>query len=85
MYAARWHSLLNSIEMMMKTPPGLVRAIGGIGGGYGPAFERSPELVLDDVLDGYLTRKAARRDFGVAVTPKGRINRAATAKLRSAG
>ena len=61
-----------------------IRAVGGIGGGYGPAFERSPELVRDDVLDGYLTRKAAKRDFGVVVTPKGRINKAATAKLRDA-
>jgi N-methylhydantoinase B len=61
-----------------------VRAVGGIGGGYGPAFERDPERVLADVLDGYLTRKAAKRDFGVAITPRGRINRAATAKLRAA-
>ena len=60
-----------------------VRAVGGIGGGYGPALERDPELVLADVLDGYLTRKAAKRDFGVAITPRGRINKAATAKLRS--
>ena len=43
-----------------------------------------PRLVLADVLDGYLTRKAAKRDFGVAITPRGRINKAATAQLRSA-
>jgi N-methylhydantoinase B len=61
-----------------------VRAIGGIGGGYGPAFERDPQQVLDDVLDGYLTRKAAKRDFGVVITPRGRLNRRATEKLRAA-
>jgi len=61
-----------------------IRATGGIGGGYGNALERDPELVLTDVLDGYLTRKAAKRDFGVAITPRGRINKAATARLRSA-
>ena len=60
-----------------------IRAIGGIGGGYGNPYERSPDAVLEDVLDGYLTRKAARRDFGVAITPKGRINRKATEKLRA--
>ena len=61
-----------------------VRAIGGIGGGYGPALERDPQCVLDDVLDGYLTRKAAKRDFGVVITPRGRLNRRATEKLRAA-
>jgi hypothetical protein len=40
--------------------------------------------VLDDVLDGYLTRKAAKRDFGVVITPRGRLNRRATEKLRAA-
>jgi hypothetical protein len=42
------------------------------------------ELVLADVLDGYLTRKAAKRDFGVAITPRDRINQAQTARLRDA-
>jgi len=61
-----------------------IRAIGGVGGGYGNALERDPELVLADVLDGYLTRKTAKRDFGVVITPRGSINRAATARVRSA-
>ena len=61
-----------------------IRATGGVGGGYGNPLQRDPELVLTDVLDGYLTRKAAKRDFGVAITPRGRINKAATARLRSA-
>jgi N-methylhydantoinase B len=61
-----------------------IRAVGGIGGGYGKPFERDPGLVLADVLDGYLTRKAAKRDFGVAITPRDRINQAQTARLRDA-
>jgi N-methylhydantoinase B len=44
-----------------------IRAVGGIGGGYGKASERPPECVRQDVLDGYLTREAAKRDFGIVI------------------
>jgi N-methylhydantoinase B len=44
-----------------------IRAVGGIGGGYGKASERSPESVREDVLDGYLSRESAMRDFKVTV------------------
>ena len=34
-----------------------IRAVGGIGGGYGKASERPAEArALEDVLDGYLSR-----------------------------
>jgi len=57
-------------------------ALGPGGGGYGPAFERDPARVLDDVLDGYVTADAAARDYGVAIRD-GKIDAAATAKLRA--
>ncbi|HMA72499.1 MAG TPA: hydantoinase B/oxoprolinase family protein [Xanthobacteraceae bacterium] len=37
------------------------------GGGFGDAFEREPEKVLADVREGYVTREAAERDYGVVV------------------
>jgi N-methylhydantoinase B len=37
------------------------------GGGYGEPFERDPEVVRRDVIDGYVTPEAAARDYGVAV------------------
>ena len=37
------------------------------GGGYGSPFERLPELVLSDVVNGYVTAQGARRDYGVDV------------------
>ena len=37
------------------------------GGGVGAAFERSPEAVLDDVRQGYVSVERARRDYGVVV------------------
>ncbi|MEX1333790.1 MAG: hydantoinase B/oxoprolinase family protein, partial [Candidatus Limnocylindrales bacterium] len=44
----------------------LVNNSGG-GGGWGPAFERDPEAVLQDVREGYVTLAAARRDYGVVI------------------
>ncbi len=35
------------------------------GGGYGPPTERPKEKVLSDVRDGYVTREAAKRIYGV--------------------
>jgi N-methylhydantoinase B len=37
------------------------------GGGYGDPFDRPPELVLDDVLNGYVSMTAAREVYGVVV------------------
>ncbi len=43
-----------------------IRGEHGGGGGYGDPCEREPERVLDDVLEGYVSAEAARRDYGVA-------------------
>ena len=37
------------------------------GGGYGDPLTRDPEAVLWDVIEGYVSIEAARRDYGVAV------------------
>ena len=34
------------------------------GGGYGPAAERDPRLVADDVTQGYVSPAAAARLYG---------------------
>jgi N-methylhydantoinase B len=39
----------------------------GGGGGYGSAIEREPELVLRDVINGYVSLKSARDDYGVVI------------------
>ncbi|WP_242890997.1 hydantoinase B/oxoprolinase family protein [Actinomadura litoris] len=51
------------------------------GGGHGSPFERTPERVLEDVLDGKVTREGAERDYGVVITD-GVIDVTATARLR---
>ena len=41
----------------------------GGGGGYGNPFERDPELVRLDVVRGYVSREAARQEYGVVLQP----------------
>jgi N-methylhydantoinase B len=50
-------------------------------GGYGDPFQRDPDAVLDDVLEGWVTVAGARRDYGVVIED-GKVNEAATAALR---
>lgn len=43
----------------------------GGGGGYGDPLERDPAAVVEDVLDGYVSREAARDVYGVEVLADG--------------
>jgi N-methylhydantoinase B len=52
------------------------------GAGYGPAIEREPSLVLEDVLEGYVSVDAARDIYRVAIVD-GRVDAEATRRLRS--
>jgi N-methylhydantoinase B len=57
-------------------------ATGPNGGGYGNPFERDPEAVLSDMLDGYISAKQARTDYGVEIRGKA-LDSAATHALRA--
>jgi N-methylhydantoinase B len=52
------------------------------GGGYGPAAERDPGLVLRDVREGKVSLARAREIYKVAIVD-GRVDEAATAELRA--
>jgi N-methylhydantoinase B len=55
------------------------------GGGYGDAYQREPERVLEDNLDGRVSVQAARDAYGVALTSDvDAIDPDATARLRAA-
>ena len=47
-------------------------------------YDREPERVLDDVLDGLISVETAHRDFGVVLTPALTIDTDATALARAA-
>jgi len=39
------------------------------GGGLGDPLERDPKLVLEDVIDGYVTIERSKKDYGVVIAP----------------
>ena len=44
------------------------------GGGYGPPWERPPEHVAEDVVEGYVSRERASSSYGVVVRADGTID-----------
>jgi N-methylhydantoinase B len=54
------------------------------GGGHGNPLDRDPEMVENDVLEGYVSLEKAKEDYGVVIDPKTmKADREATKKLRS--
>jgi N-methylhydantoinase B len=61
----------------------VVRIESAGGGGFGEPFERKPELVLYDVLEGLVSAAEAELAYGVALSPADdAIDEARTAALR---
>ena len=59
------------------------RHVSAGGGGYGDPLERSPQAVLEDVLDEKVSVEAARAQYGVVVDRKRlTLDDEETAKLR---
>jgi N-methylhydantoinase B len=66
----------------MDGAPNSLAHLGG-GGGWGNPLERDPVAVLDDVLDEYVSRESARRDYGVVIDEaEMRVDEEATEALR---
>ena len=61
---------------------GLSNRSGG-GAGRGDPFERDPKAVQQDVRDEYVSREAARKEYGVVITEDGEIDYDETERLRS--
>jgi N-methylhydantoinase B len=55
----------------------------GGGGGFGDPRQRNASVVAFDVAEGYVSREAAARDYGVAVHADGTLDVPATASLRA--
>jgi N-methylhydantoinase B len=55
----------------------------GGGGGFGDPLVRDPEHVRRDVVDGYVTREAAERDYRVVLTDLLEVDEEATRLTRS--
>ena len=70
--------------MPLKTGDRFV-CIGPAGGGYGDPLKRDPHKVLDDVLDGLISREAALRDYCVAISANFDLDETKTSELRATG
>lgn len=68
----------------LPVPPGTtVRCYTAGGGGYGPPWKRPVQMVLEDLLDGYITRAGAERDYGIRfVGTSDVVDEAATRRAR---
>ena len=55
----------------------------GGGGGFGEPFERDPERVRRDVVDGYVTPEGAERDYGVVLRADLTVDEEATRRARA--
>jgi N-methylhydantoinase B len=53
------------------------------GGGFGSPFKREPGRVANDVKNGYISREAAKRDYGVALRDDLSVDSEATKSLRT--
>jgi N-methylhydantoinase B len=62
----------------------LVRAVNNGGGGWGDPLERDLNAIAWDVRQGYVSREAAVRDYGVVFAADGGMDTAATEKNRTA-
>lgn len=62
----------------------VIRTQTGGGGGYGSPWERDPQRVRADVVDGYISRAGAERDYGVVLDETLAIDVARSEALRAA-
>ena len=51
--------------------------------GYGDPYERDPQDIRRDVIEGFASREAAARDYGVVIGDDGSVDAAATTKKRA--
>ncbi|MEM8550947.1 MAG: hydantoinase B/oxoprolinase family protein [Pseudomonadota bacterium] len=73
---------LGKIDMYEAAPGDRVTVLTAGGGGYGNPFERAPDAVARDVRAGFVSAKAAREHYGVAVVD-GAVDGQETARLRA--
>jgi N-methylhydantoinase B len=82
-YAINGEELPETLREAPLTPGDIVQVNMNAGGGYGDPLHRDPELVLGDVLDGYVSIKGAKEDYGVVIDEeKLTIDHDATDQLR---
>jgi N-methylhydantoinase B len=81
--AAAFTEVEDKIDTLHLGVGDTIRIVFPGGGGWGDAFARDPDRVLQDVLDGVVSPEAAARDYGVVIRDRA-CDAAATVALRAA-
>jgi N-methylhydantoinase B len=76
------HKLPAMISNLSLRAGDTLRTVSPCGGGYGDPTLRDPAAVLDDVLDGLLSREMAAKEYHVVINDEMKIETAATQVLR---
>jgi N-methylhydantoinase B len=80
--SAAWTLPRNCSQVPIAAGQRVTITTGG-GGGYGHPFERDPKLVLQDVVNGFVSRESAERDYGVVIhVTERRVDEVTTRTLR---
>ena len=74
-------SLVSKVPYRQAAAGDTFLAVGPSAGGYGPARDRDPQAVLDDVLDGIVSTENAASQYGVVIKD-GSVDTVATAAKR---
>ncbi len=75
----------NPYGLTQLSPGDVITMDAAGGGGYGDPLKRDPETVEQDVIEGYVSLKKAREEYGVVINPKTRkLDLEATEKQRQA-
>jgi len=73
----------NPYGLTQLNPGSVVTIDAAGGGGYGDPFERDPDMVERDVLEGYVSLEKAKEDYGVVIDPKAlKVDLEATRRIR---
>ena len=73
---------LGSTDVVQCEPGDVILIQGPGAGGYGDPTQRPVEAVIDDVRRGFISREAARIDYGVVLNDGLELDAPATARLR---
>jgi N-methylhydantoinase B len=78
---------LPPIGLVELVPGEWIRGLESGGGGYGDPFTRDPQRVLHDVLERWVSQRAARETYGVVLAAAGKastftVDLPATERLR---
>jgi N-methylhydantoinase B len=77
--------LASKFQSRWAEPGDVIRTVSPCAAGYGDPLERDPQMVVDDVLDEFISLESARTQYGVVIDAESKtVDHGATSELRAA-